>query len=78
MRAKEGRGYLMRLRRPSPMCKFALMSSDVKLIPRFNATQKGALAQGIFHRLVAEYLDCVYRFLSPEDANTKMHQLLDA
>jgi pumilio family protein 6 len=28
--------------------------------------------------LVAEYLDCVYRFLSPEDANTKMHALLEA
>jgi pumilio family protein 6 len=44
----------------------------------FNATQKGALAQGIFHRLVAEYLDCVYRYLTPEEANTKMHSLLDA
>jgi pumilio family protein 6 len=44
----------------------------------FNATQKGALAQGIFHRLVAEYLDCAYRYLTPEEANTKMHSLLDA
>jgi pumilio family protein 6 len=44
---------------------------------RFNATQKGALAQGIFHRLVAEYLDCVYRFLDPEEASTKMHALLE-
>jgi pumilio family protein 6 len=48
-----------------------------ELINRFNATQKGALAQGIFHRLVAEYLDCVYRFLDPEEASTKMHALLE-
>lgn len=44
---------------------------------RFNAPQKGALAQGIFHRLVAEYLDCVYRYLGPEEASAKMHALLE-
>lgn len=44
----------------------------------FNATQKTALAQSIFHRLVSEYLTCVYRFLEPEAAGTKMHELLDA
>ncbi|KLT41976.1 ARM repeat-containing protein [Cutaneotrichosporon oleaginosum] len=44
----------------------------------FNATQKTALAQSIFHRLVFEYITCLYRFLSPEDASAKMHELLDA
>lgn len=47
-------------------------------MPSFNATQKTALAQGIFHRLVAEYLDCVYRFLDTEEASKKMHALLEA
>jgi hypothetical protein len=53
------------------------MSRDSVDVHRFNATQKGALAQGLFHRLVAEYLDCVYRYLGPEDASTKMHALLE-
>ena len=44
----------------------------------FNATQKTALAQGMFHYLVREYLTCVYRFLSPEEAEKKMHELLAA
>jgi pumilio family protein 6 len=44
----------------------------------FNATQKTALAQSIFHRLVYEYITCIYRFLPAETANTKMHELLDA
>ncbi len=44
----------------------------------FNATQKTALAQGIFHYLVREYLTCVYRFLSLEDADKKMRDLLTA
>ncbi|BEJ00997.1 hypothetical protein CcaverHIS631_0508540 [Cutaneotrichosporon cavernicola] len=43
----------------------------------FNATQKTALAQPIFHRLVSEYLTCIYRFLPAEDAGKKMHELLD-
>lgn len=43
---------------------------------RFNSTQKTALAQAIFHKLVHEYLDCVYRFMEPEDADKKMHELL--
>ena len=44
----------------------------------FNATQKTALAQGIFHRLVLEYITCVYRFLPAEEADQKMHDLLAA
>ncbi|ORY32253.1 armadillo-type protein [Naematelia encephala] len=44
----------------------------------FNATQKTALAQGIFHYLVREYLDCLYRFLPTEEADKKMHELLTA
>jgi pumilio family protein 6 len=44
----------------------------------FNATQKTALAQSIFHRLVNEYLTCIYRFLSAEAADAKMHELLAA
>lgn len=44
----------------------------------FNATQKTALAQSIFHRLVSEYIDCIYRFLPAEKANEKMHELLNA
>lgn len=49
-----------------------------KLTDSFNATQKTALAQSIFHRLVNEYLTCTYRFLDAETANKKMHELLDA
>lgn len=45
---------------------------------RFNSTQKEALAQEIFHRVVLEYLTCVYKFLSPEDADKKMHELLES
>lgn len=44
----------------------------------FNATQKTALAQSIFHRLVYEYLTCLYKFLPAEAANEKMHELLAA
>lgn len=44
----------------------------------FNATQKTALAQSIFHRFVHEYLVCVHRFLAPEAAAKKYHDLLDA
>ena len=44
----------------------------------FNATQKTALAQGIFHYLVREYITCVYRFLPAEEASNKMHELLNA
>lgn len=44
----------------------------------FNATQKTALAQSMFHRLVAEYLTCIYRFLPAEAADAKMHELLAA
>ncbi|GMK55421.1 hypothetical protein CspeluHIS016_0204770 [Cutaneotrichosporon spelunceum] len=42
----------------------------------FNATQKTALAQPIFHRLVHEYLTALYAF--HPDATTKMHELLAA
>lgn len=45
---------------------------------RFNSTQKEALAQEIFHRVVLEYLTCVYKFLSPEEADKKMHELLES
>jgi pumilio family protein 6 len=45
---------------------------------RFNATQKTALAQAIFHRLVFEYFTCVYRFSDAETADKKMHELLTA
>lgn len=48
------------------------------MVDRFNATQKTALAQGVFHHLVYEYLVSVYRFLSPEEADKKMHELLTA
>ncbi|EIW69578.1 hypothetical protein TREMEDRAFT_73909 [Tremella mesenterica DSM 1558] len=44
----------------------------------FNSTQKKALTQQIFHRLVLEYLTCIYRFLETEIAETKMHELLSA
>jgi pumilio family protein 6 len=44
----------------------------------FNATQKTALAQGLFHRLVLEYVTCVFRFLSAEEAETKKQALLEA
>ncbi|KAK4684513.1 pumilio homology domain family member 6, partial [Tremellales sp. Uapishka_1] len=44
----------------------------------FNATQKTALAQSIFHRLVLEYLTCIYKFLEPEAADKMMHELLTA
>ncbi|RSH91237.1 pumilio domain member 6 [Saitozyma podzolica] len=44
----------------------------------FNSTQKTALAQAIFHRLVFEYLSCLYRFADAETADTKMHELLTA
>jgi pumilio family protein 6 len=46
------------------------------LIVRFNATQKTALTQALFHHLVLEYLQCAYRFLSAEEADKKMHELL--
>lgn len=42
----------------------------------FNATQKTALAQSIFHRLVNEYLTCIYKY--SEDPTAKMHELLAA
>ncbi|KAL1411281.1 Pumilio y domain member 6 [Vanrija albida] len=44
----------------------------------FNNTQKTALAQSIFHRLVFEYLASIYRFLDAEVADKKMHELLAA
>lgn len=43
----------------------------------FNSTQKEALAQAIFHRLVLEYLQAIYEFSTPEEADKKMHELLD-
>lgn len=43
----------------------------------FNSTQKEALAQAIFHRLVLEYLQAIYAFLPAEEADKKMHDLLD-
>jgi pumilio family protein 6 len=45
---------------------------------RFNSTQKEALAQAMFHRLVLEYLQAIYAFLTPEEADKKMHELLDS
>ncbi|WVN85230.1 uncharacterized protein L203_100375 [Cryptococcus depauperatus CBS 7841] len=44
----------------------------------FNATQKNALNQAIFHRLVLEYVKCIYRFLNAETASKKMQELLAA
>ncbi|WWC85370.1 uncharacterized protein L201_000233 [Kwoniella dendrophila CBS 6074] len=44
----------------------------------FNATQKQALAQSIFHRLVLEYVTCIFKFLDKEAADKKMHELLAA
>ncbi|KIR26820.1 pumilio domain-containing protein [Cryptococcus deuterogattii LA55] len=44
----------------------------------FNATQKNALGQAIFHRLVLEYVQCIYKFLDAEAASKKMHELLAA
>ncbi|WVQ77987.1 hypothetical protein IAT38_000068 [Cryptococcus sp. DSM 104549] len=44
----------------------------------FNATQKSALTQSIFHRLVLEYITCIYKFLDAETADKKMHELLAA
>ncbi|ORX39750.1 armadillo-type protein [Kockovaella imperatae] len=55
-----------------------LSQVEKTVVDVFNATQKTALAQGIFHRLVNEYLACVNRFLTAEEADTKMHELLTA
>ncbi|KAK8869901.1 hypothetical protein IAR55_000469 [Kwoniella newhampshirensis] len=44
----------------------------------FNATQKTALAQAVFHRLVLEYVTCIYKYLDAETADKKMHELLAA
>ncbi|OCF71984.1 pumilio domain-containing protein [Kwoniella mangroviensis CBS 8886] len=44
----------------------------------FNATQKQALAQSIFHRLVLEYVTCIFKFLDKETADKKLHELLAA
>lgn len=44
----------------------------------FNATQKNALGQAIFHRLVLEYVQCIYKFLDGEASSKKMHELLAA
>lgn len=49
-----------------------------KIVHVFNNTQKEAVAQAIFHRVVLEYLTCVYAYLEEEDADKKMHALLDA
>lgn len=49
-----------------------------KIVHVFNSPQKEALAQAIFHRVVLEYLTCVYAFLEEEDADKKMHDLLEA
>lgn len=35
------------------------------------------MAQAIFHRLVLEYLQSIYAFLPAEEADKKMHELLD-
>jgi pumilio family protein 6 len=55
-----------------------MCNSLVYLPHSFNSTQKEALAQEIFHRVVLEYLTCVYKFLSPEEADKKMHDLLES
>ncbi|WRT67016.1 uncharacterized protein IL334_003982 [Kwoniella shivajii] len=44
----------------------------------FNATQKQALAQSVFHRLVLEYVTCIFKYLDKETAEKKMHELLAA
>ncbi|WWD15825.1 hypothetical protein CI109_100249 [Kwoniella shandongensis] len=44
----------------------------------FNATQKTALAQAVFHRLVLEYVTCIYKYLDAETADKKMRELLAA
>ncbi|KAJ9128036.1 hypothetical protein QFC24_000327 [Naganishia onofrii] len=55
-----------------------LEEMNEKVVHVFNSTQKEALAQEIFHRVVLEYLTCVYKFLSPEEADKKMHDLLES
>lgn len=63
------------------MCKYRMVTHIQVVLTsfgRFNSTQKEALAQEIFHRVVLEYLTCVYKFLSPEDADKKMHELLES
>lgn len=55
-----------------------LDACEERVLEVFNATQKTALAQSIFHRFVHEYLTCIYRFLSPEAAAKKYKELLDA
>lgn len=62
----------------SPKCKHGNVIGTNFPGNRFNSTQKEALAQEIFHRVVLEYLTCVYKFLSPEDADKKMHELLES
>lgn len=61
-----------------PLICFSDCNSLVYLPHSFNSTQKEALAQEIFHRVVLEYLTCVYKFLSPEEADKKMHDLLES
>ncbi|KAJ9125350.1 hypothetical protein QFC22_000310 [Naganishia vaughanmartiniae] len=55
-----------------------LEEMNEKVVHVFNSTQKEALAQEIFHRVVLEYLTCVYKFLSAEEADKKMHDLLES
>lgn len=55
-----------------------LDSVEKTVLEVFNATQKTALAQSIFHRFVHEYITCIYRFLSPEVAAKKYKELLEA
>ncbi|WWC69567.1 uncharacterized protein I206_103510 [Kwoniella pini CBS 10737] len=55
-----------------------LDSIEKTVLDVFNATQKQALAQSIFHRLVFEYVTCVFKFLDKETAEKKLHELLAA
>ncbi|WWC61243.1 uncharacterized protein I303_103824 [Kwoniella dejecticola CBS 10117] len=55
-----------------------LDSIEKTVLDVFNATQKQALAQSIFHRLVFEYVTCVFKFLDKEAADKKLHELLAA
>lgn len=60
------------------MCEWMTLLTGSYLISSFNATQKTALAQGLFHRLVQEYVTCVFRFLPAEEAEAKKQALLEA
>jgi pumilio family protein 6 len=63
---------------PSSPRQWPQLTLRLIVMDSFNSTQKDALAQAIFHRLVLEYINCVYKFQSEEQADKKMHELLEA